>query len=73
MSLSSVQRIVWNMLKPRQNMNTSIFLLARIAREILCEKFLNANMGISGGNFLIAETGTLVLVANEGNGRNCPP
>jgi L-lactate dehydrogenase complex protein LldF len=45
--------------------------LARIAREILREKFLNAEMGISGGNFLIAETGTLVLVTNEGNGRMC--
>lgn len=43
--------------------------LARIAREILREKFLNADMGISGGNFLIAETGTLVMVTNEGNGR----
>ena len=45
--------------------------LARIAREILREKFLNAEMGISGGNFLIAETGTLVMVTNEGNGRMC--
>src|SRR5688572_17738162 len=45
--------------------------LARIAREILREKFLQAEMGISGGNFLIAETGTLVLVTNEGNGRMC--
>src|SRR5512138_221343 len=45
--------------------------LTRIAREVLREKFLNADMGISGGNFLIAETGTLVLVTNEGNGRMC--
>lgn len=45
--------------------------LARIAREVLREKFLDADMGISGGNFLIAETGTLVLVTNEGNGRMC--
>jgi L-lactate dehydrogenase complex protein LldF len=45
--------------------------LARIARETLREKFLSAQMGISGGNFLIAETGTLVLVTNEGNGRMC--
>jgi len=37
----------------------------------LREKFLNAEMGISGGNFLIAETGTLVMVTNEGNGRMC--
>ena len=45
--------------------------LARIAREVLRGKFLAAEMGISGGNFLIAETGTLVLVTNEGNGRMC--
>jgi L-lactate dehydrogenase complex protein LldF len=45
--------------------------LTRIAREVLRSKFLNAEMGISGGNFLIAETGTLVLVTNEGNGRMC--
>lgn len=45
--------------------------LTRIAREKLRVKFLNAGMGISGGNFLIAETGTLVMVTNEGNGRMC--
>ncbi len=45
--------------------------LARIARETLREKFLHAEMGISGANFLIAETGTLVMVTNEGNGRMC--
>ena len=45
--------------------------LARIAREILREKFLTAEIGISGGNFLVAETGTLVIVTNEGNGRMC--
>src|ERR1044071_8042090 len=45
--------------------------LARIAREVLRQKFLHADMGISGGNFLVAETGTLVLVTNEGNGRMC--
>ncbi len=45
--------------------------LTRIAREVLREKFLQAEMGISGGNFLVAETGTLVMVTNEGNGRMC--
>jgi L-lactate dehydrogenase complex protein LldF len=45
--------------------------LARIARETLREKFLSAGMGISGANFLVAETGTLVMVTNEGNGRMC--
>lgn len=43
--------------------------LTEIARATLREKFLNAQIGISGANFLIAETGTLVMVTNEGNGR----
>ncbi|HEU0020883.1 MAG TPA: LutB/LldF family L-lactate oxidation iron-sulfur protein, partial [Dehalococcoidia bacterium] len=45
--------------------------MARIAREALRGKFLAADMGISGANFLIAETGTLVIITNEGNGRLC--
>jgi len=38
------------------------------ARGILREKFLAADVGITGANFLIAETGTSVIVTNEGNG-----
>lgn len=38
------------------------------AREILRDKFLNADVGITGANFLVAETGTSVIVTNEGNG-----
>ncbi len=45
--------------------------LTEIARTKLREEFLTADMGISGGNFLVAETGTLVIVTNEGNGRMC--
>ena len=45
--------------------------LARAAREVLRQKFLDADMGISGANFLVAETGTLVIITNEGNGRLC--
>ena len=33
-------------------------------------KFIQADMGITGANFLVAETGTLVLVTNEGNGQD---
>ncbi|MCY0964559.1 LutB/LldF family L-lactate oxidation iron-sulfur protein [Parathalassolituus penaei] len=39
------------------------------ARAILREKFRNADAGLSGVNMAIAETGTLLLVENEGNGR----
>jgi L-lactate dehydrogenase complex protein LldF len=45
--------------------------LTAIARRTLRESFLAAGMGLSGANFLVAETGTLVLVTNEGNGRMC--
>jgi L-lactate dehydrogenase complex protein LldF len=43
--------------------------LTRYAREALRECFLAADMGISGANFGVAETGSIVLVTNEGNGR----
>jgi len=38
------------------------------ARKKLREKFLAADVGITGANFLIAETGSSVIVTNEGNG-----
>jgi L-lactate dehydrogenase complex protein LldF len=37
------------------------------ARHVLREHYLTADMGISGGNFFVAETGSVVLVTNEGN------
>ena len=43
--------------------------LTAAAREILRQKFLAAGMGISGANIGVAESGSLVLVTNEGNGR----
>ncbi|MEO8038497.1 MAG: LutB/LldF family L-lactate oxidation iron-sulfur protein [Betaproteobacteria bacterium] len=48
---------------------TDIGELTMEARRFLREHFLSGEMGISGGNFLIAETGSLFLVTNEGNGR----
>jgi L-lactate dehydrogenase complex protein LldF len=44
-------------------------VLTAAARVQLRQKFLEADMGISGANFAVAETGTVVLVTNEGNGR----
>src|ERR1051326_7363556 len=41
----------------------------KIARGVLREKFLAADIGISGANFLIADSGAVVLVENEGNAR----
>jgi L-lactate dehydrogenase complex protein LldF len=43
--------------------------LIGIGRRVLREKFYEADIGISGVNFAVAETGTLCLVENEGNGR----
>ncbi len=45
--------------------------LAAFARAHLRRKFLEADAGISGGNLLIAETGSLLIVSNEGNARMC--
>jgi L-lactate dehydrogenase complex protein LldF len=45
--------------------------LTQKARELLREKYLKADIGISGGNFLIADTGSIALTENEGNARLC--
>jgi L-lactate dehydrogenase complex protein LldF len=45
--------------------------LAEAARLYLRERFLAAKVGVSGANFGVAETGTLVVVESEGNGRMC--
>ncbi len=45
--------------------------LAEAARLHLRERFLSARVGISGANFAVAETGTLVVLESEGNGRMC--
>jgi L-lactate dehydrogenase complex protein LldF len=43
--------------------------LLEVARRRLREVFLTADVGITGANFAVAESGTIVLVTNEGNGR----
>ena len=47
----------------------SIPEMCREARMMLRPHFLSADMGISGANFLVAETGSVAIVTNEGNGR----
>jgi L-lactate dehydrogenase complex protein LldF len=49
--------------------------LAMAGRRVLRERFRRADLGITGANFAVAETGSIVLVTNEGNGRlttTCP-
>ncbi|HQR22695.1 MAG TPA: lactate utilization protein B, partial [Burkholderiaceae bacterium] len=50
---------------------TEITQLTREARQVLRSHFLSADMGITGANFLIAETGSVAIVTNEGNEGMC--
>ncbi|KVN92799.1 lactate utilization protein B [Burkholderia ubonensis] len=50
---------------------TEIPDMTREAREMLRPHFLSADMGVTGGNFVIAETGSVALVTNEGNEGMC--
>ena len=52
-----------------ERLTNDIPKLVKVARKELREKFLQADMGISGANMAIAETGTIVTVTNEGNAR----
>ena len=55
--------------KHRTPRKTDIAALTREAREMLRRHFITADMGISGANFVVAETGSTLIVTNEGNGR----
>ncbi len=60
----------------RPQSSADIPALTAEARRMLRQQFLAAGMGISGGNLMVAETGSVVLVTNEGNGRmvtSAPP
>lgn len=50
-------------------LGTSADGLARKAREVIREEFLRADLGVSGVNFAVAESGSVVIVENEGNAR----
>ena len=54
-------------LDSERNLEDPVSLLNE-ARAILRQKYLDADVGITGANFLVAETGTSVIVTNEGNG-----
>ncbi len=54
-----------------EGLDTEPANLAGAARLHLREKFLRAKVAISGANFAVAESGTLVVVESEGNGRMC--
>ncbi|HEY4743671.1 MAG TPA: LUD domain-containing protein, partial [Desulfuromonadaceae bacterium] len=52
-----------------ERLSSDIPALVKVARNELRGKFLAADMGISGGNIAVAETGSIVLMTNEGNAR----
>ncbi len=56
---------------PGVSYTENVDALIQVGREVLREKFREADIGLSGVNFAVAETGTLCLVENEGNGRMC--
>lgn len=60
-------RRVHTHLDPQRDLSQPVQLLTE-ARAVLRDRFLAADVGITGANFLIAETGTSVIVTNEGNG-----
>lgn len=52
-----------------QMLDSDIQKLVKVARKTIREKFFEADMGISGANIAIAETGSIVICTNEGNAR----
>jgi iron-sulfur cluster protein len=52
-----------------QRLTADIPALVKLARKELRAKFLDAGMGVSGANIAVAETGSLVIITNEGNAR----
>jgi len=52
-----------------ERLTSDIPRLVKVARNELRPRFLEADMGISGGNIAVAETGSVVLMTNEGNAR----
>jgi len=52
-----------------ERLQADIPRLVKVARHRLRQEFLDADLGISGANLAVAETGTLVILTNEGNAR----
>ncbi|MGL4497122.1 MAG: LUD domain-containing protein, partial [Beijerinckiaceae bacterium] len=60
-------RRVHKHLEPQRDLSEPTSLLTE-ARQVLRQKYFEADVGITGANFLVAETGTSIIVTNEGNG-----
>jgi iron-sulfur cluster protein len=68
---AEIREIFQRRMAGAQDLTDEPAVLAGAARVHLREKFLTARMAVSGANFAVAETGTLVVVESEGNGRMC--
>jgi iron-sulfur cluster protein len=53
----------------KKKQDTDVHKLVKVARRELRKEYVQADMGVTGANFAVAETGTLGLVTNEGNAR----
>ncbi|MGI8715678.1 MAG: LutB/LldF family L-lactate oxidation iron-sulfur protein [Solirubrobacteraceae bacterium] len=66
-----IRRLFERTIAPGQSLTSDPPALTEAARHFLRERFMRARMGVSGANFGVAETGTIVVVESEGNGRMC--
>jgi L-lactate dehydrogenase complex protein LldF len=66
-----IRDILETQAEPGRKLDTEPERLAAFAREQLRARFLAADLGVTGCNIAVAETGSIVLVENEGNGRLC--
>jgi iron-sulfur cluster protein len=69
-SSDDIARLFNEYFEPDQPLETPQELTA-FAREYLGERIVEADVGLTGANFVLADSGTIVLVTNEGNARKC--
>ena len=68
-SRGEIARLFQDRLQATDEEVSDVPQMTRLARRVLRQGFLHADMGISGGNFGVAATGSLCITTNEGNGR----
>lgn len=66
-SKEDVARLFTNKLGTEPNLNPE--QLTQVARHNLRKKYVSAEIGVTGANFIVADTGSICITENEGNGR----
>ena len=69
LSAEKIAKIFNEKLDPDEELSANPIELTAFARDRVGEKIRNADVGMTGANFVVAETGSIVLVTNEGNAR----